>query len=44
MQAENAVHTAILYSLLKTRLGVNFPVLDKHNIANKKHKQNESLN
>ena len=43
MQAENTVHAVILYSFLQKRLGVHFPFLDNHNIANKKHKRNEPL-
>ena len=43
MQAENTVHAVILYNFLQKRLGVHFPFLDNHNIANKKHKRIEPL-
>lgn len=40
-QAENTVHAVIVYSFL---LNFHCSVLDKHNVANKKHKQIEKLN
>ena len=43
MQAKNTVHAVILYNFLQKRLGVHFPFLDNHNIANKKHKRIEPL-